>query len=270
MAKAKGLKKSKAPAHAELQSVVIDNPFFQRGYTESPSNPTKIRAAVNIRESGIEYLYARKFIDEAQKRAADKFRGLWEAMGGSGAGAIDYSREKVDGGRTPDPISAAQVNAGRELALVKQHLGDYGYRLIGYIAGEGYTPKELCTTAWQRKVMSAMMRTFLDQLAEFWKFKSRDRSYQVVRVGMPDQARKAGIPEFVVQPSSATAEDVMASIKSVRKDWQEFSVSIVGPNRNMPVQEANDLALKLAEQHRTTAMPFSRAKVIEDELLLWG
>lgn len=262
-------KQPRVRPHLELQSAVVDNPFFQREHAESRSNPSKIAAVVNVRESGIEYLYARKFIDEAQKRAADKFRDLWETMGGSGAGAIDYEKEKVDGGAAQDPISASQVNAGRELNRARNFLGEYGYRLVGKVAGEGYSPKEISNSDWERKVTSAMLRTFLDQLAEFWKFKSSAQGYQVFRVRMPANARKDGVPEFIVRPSSASTQDVMEEIRSARSDWSEFSMATVGPDRNMPLQEANDLALSLADRHRTTAMPFTRTKGAKDELATW-
>ncbi|MDV4155250.1 hypothetical protein [Rhizobium brockwellii] len=43
-------------------------------------------------------LAAKKQINEAQLAAAKRFRALYEAMGGAGAGSFDYSREPVDGG----------------------------------------------------------------------------------------------------------------------------------------------------------------------------
>ncbi|WP_312038604.1 hypothetical protein [Rhizobium croatiense] len=68
--------------------------------------------------------------------AATRFRALWEAMGGKGAGVIDYSKEHVDGGKGRDPITERQANAGKELAKCRELLGVRLYGLVSAVCGD--------------------------------------------------------------------------------------------------------------------------------------
>lgn len=157
----------------------VPNPLHSRDHATDRTNPLKIMAAVNMRESAITMLAAKGAINEAQERAAERFRLLWERMGGAGAGAIDYSRERVDGGQIAQSISASQMQAGRDLnaamtALRLQH-GEYACRLVGYICGEGYSIHDLTETRRQRDTMTDNLRGYLDVLAELWNMKARRR-----------------------------------------------------------------------------------------------
>lgn len=157
--------------------VEMDNPFFQREHRESSTNPKAIPVEINIAESAIETLFARAKIDRAQKAAADRFRSIWEKMGGKGAGAIDYSAVRVDGGKNPEPISVKQLEAGRELEFIRTKLvlahGVYAYRLVTYICGQGHNIHDLTETRRQRDTMTDNLRMYLDLMAEEWGFKKR-------------------------------------------------------------------------------------------------
>ncbi|TJW40943.1 MAG: hypothetical protein E5W83_27170, partial [Mesorhizobium sp.] len=104
-----------SPSQTKLRPVTIDNPYFACGHPTSASNPEKIPAAVNVRESAITTLAVRGVLDAAQIKAATRFRALWEALGGKGASGFDPGRIVVDGGKMPDGISQRQINAGQEL-----------------------------------------------------------------------------------------------------------------------------------------------------------
>jgi hypothetical protein len=165
--------------HMELASVSIDNPHYSRAHSGEKWNPPKSAALVNIRESAVSLLAAKGVLNAAQVAAADRFRSLWEALGGSGAGALDYTKEPVDGGGVSEPITVRQLEAGRQLkaastALKTPH-GEYAYRLVGYIAGEGRSIHELTETRRQRDTMTDNLRTYLDVLAVLWGF-STDRN----------------------------------------------------------------------------------------------
>ena len=73
-----------------------------------------------------------------------------------------------------EPISIRQLEAGRALKSAKSELvsiyGEYGYRLVGYIAGEGRSIHELTETRRQRDTMTDNLRAYLDVLARLWKF----------------------------------------------------------------------------------------------------
>lgn len=163
--------------HIEIGVAEIENPNWSRDHAGDRTNVRYVQQPINIRESAITTLAAKKVIDKGQAAAADRFRAAWERMGGAGAGALDYSKEPVDGGGIAEPITVRQLEAGRELkaardALVKAH-GEYAYRLVGYIAGEGRSIHELTDTRRQRDTMTDMLRIYLDVLAVLWKFSGR-------------------------------------------------------------------------------------------------
>jgi hypothetical protein len=177
MAKAR-TKAMDARPHIEIVTRKEDNPLFSYDHdADKLGNFRKIDVAINIRESSIETMFARGYINRAQREAADEFRRLFEMMGGSGARAIDWRREAVDGGRFPDPIGESAIDAGKKLAaahdvLTKVH-GLYGWRLIGYICGEGRSVSELTATRRQRDTMMDNMRTYLNCLVDHWGFGTR-------------------------------------------------------------------------------------------------
>jgi hypothetical protein len=161
----------------EYQVRDVDNPYYAPEHPVSKSNPRKISATINVRESTVEALYARGLIDDAQRRAADRFRALWEDLGGSGAGAMDYAREVVDGGKGRDPITDRQLSAGMDMkrasdALKAAH-GEYAVRLVGYICGNGHSINALAETRRQRSTMTDNLRSYLDALAVHWNYSTR-------------------------------------------------------------------------------------------------
>lgn len=165
--------------HMELAAVTVDNPHYSRAHSGEKWNPPKSAAVMNIRESAISLLAAKGVINAAQVAAADRFRGLWETLGGSGAGALDYTKEPVDGGGVSEPITVKQLEAGRQLKAASKELkelhGEYAYRLVGYIAGEGRSIHEMTETRRQRDTMTDNLRTYLDILAALWGY-STDRN----------------------------------------------------------------------------------------------
>lgn len=164
---------------SDIEVVSLDNPYFSRDHIASAGNPAKITVARNRRESGISELAAKGALNASQVAAADKFRLLFEAMGGAGARAIDPAKEAVDGGKIPDPISARAFQAGVELKRAAQHLqtshGLYGYKLVCYVAGEGRTIREMTETRRQRDTMTDGLRMCLDALAVLWGFAAQQR-----------------------------------------------------------------------------------------------
>lgn len=160
--------------HIEIGSSSVHNPNWSRDHHGDRTNPRYIDVKMNIRESAITTLAAKGAIDAAQAAAADRFRAIWEQMGGAGAGALDYSKEVVDGGGVSEPITIRQLEAGRALkearGVLKAAHGEYAYRLVTYIAGEGRSVHELTETRRQRDTMTDNLRSYLDVLAVLWKF----------------------------------------------------------------------------------------------------
>lgn len=159
--------------HPHAEMVVKDdipNPLYNPRYEGYAGNPKHITAAMNVRESAIVTLRHRGHITEAQELAANRFRSLWEALGGSGAGSFDYSREPVDGGGSRDPLTERQVNAGIELARCQSILGVRAYAIMSKVAGEGYAIGDLAASQRERKTASDYLKDGLDELAVHWGY----------------------------------------------------------------------------------------------------
>lgn len=155
----------------------VENPNWSRAYDGDRTNPRFVTVPFNHRESAISLLAAKGAIDPAQMAAADRFRAIWEALGGAGAGALDYSREPVDGGGASEPITERQLTAGKELKRAAEALrtshGEYAYRLVTYVAGEGRSIHELTETRRQRDTMTDNLRAYLDVLSDIWGFANK-------------------------------------------------------------------------------------------------
>lgn len=167
-------RKNRPAAERPTATKTVQNPLWSRDHHGERSNPRFVQVAINPRESGIVTLAARGLLDQAQEAAADRFRALWETLGGAGAKAIDYSREAVDGGAAADPISLRQVAAGRSMAKAMQALkdqhGDYGCRIVVHIAGQGHSVHDLAETRRQRDTLTDNLRSCLDLLARHWGY----------------------------------------------------------------------------------------------------
>lgn len=157
----------------KLRPVLVENPYFSRAHPAHATNPRDVVAMINVRESAITTMAARGGLDAAQVAAATRFRALWESMGGKGAGAIDYGREQVDGGKGRDPITEREVNAGKELARCRALLGVRLYGLVSAVAGEGFALTEIFEGKRERLTAADMLRMALDDLAAMWKLIAR-------------------------------------------------------------------------------------------------
>lgn len=153
----------------------IKNPYFAPEHKITNDNPVEIDGNINIRESAVETLFARGVLDRAQKRAADKFRAFFEAMGGAGASAMDYSKDVVDGGPIAEPLSARMVNAGLELDRCRILLGLRIYDLVRKVCGEGRALLEISTGQRERLTAADNLRHALDDLAEMWNMRTNRR-----------------------------------------------------------------------------------------------
>ncbi|NEJ10329.1 hypothetical protein GR238_33720 [Rhizobium leguminosarum] len=157
----------------KVEKVTIDNPFYSKAHQGVGANPVKIQVQMNIRESAIVTLAARKQINEAQLAAATRFRALYEAMGGAGAGSFDYSREPVDGGGLREPLSEQQIRAGQELKRCREILGFKAYDIMSKVAGQGYAIDELAKSHRERTTLADYLKDGLDEMARNWGYENR-------------------------------------------------------------------------------------------------
>lgn len=176
MKKIKRKAKTITPANnprQELHLQEIDNPLYNRAHHGDNTNPRKVGAMVNVRESSIEYLYSRSMIDDCQRMAGGKFRMYWEAAGGKGAKAIDYGKEHVDGGSAVTPISDMMATAGQELKMCRNILGLRGFDLMEKVAGQGLMIADLSKARSERDAFMFMLKDGLDLLAHAWGYRTK-------------------------------------------------------------------------------------------------
>jgi hypothetical protein len=108
----------------------VDDPY------EAGAKITVMRSTRNDPLAG---MHARKTIDEAQYWGGRAFQKDFEAAE-RGPRAIDPSKEFVDGGLLPEPITEAQQEAAIRLAGVYRELGQIASTLLHdvLIHGHGY------------------------------------------------------------------------------------------------------------------------------------
>lgn len=170
--------KRDTPAHVNFVMMDVDNPSYSHDHKESQTNPRKVPAAFNLNDTYAGFLFARKAIDEADWRAVLHITRAYEAMGGAGAGAIDYSAEKVDGGQIAKTITEGHLNGSYVLREAQQALGPQGYDITLKFTVQGMRPKDIATSEKRRKYYTERYKECLDTLATLWGWKKRPiRSY---------------------------------------------------------------------------------------------
>lgn len=181
MAKA-GRKRKQQPQHipqelghrkATVIAVDIDNPYFNAAQEGEAGNVKQIRAAVNMMESPAAHWLHKGLIDVAEYRAATHFRALFERAGGTGAKAMDFTREKVDGGGFTTPISDSRIDATNKLAELHGVIGRDGVGLVTTICGQCTPMNEAYPVKRDRDKAGHICRAMLTRLAEYWGWKTR-------------------------------------------------------------------------------------------------
>ncbi len=159
-------------AGPKVNLATVPNPDWRPDRDGEKAFPRDIVAAVNLRESAIETLFARKFLSRSQKQAADRFRELWESAGGKSS-SLDYTQDRVDGGRG-DPVTS-KLMALQELKRARQYLGMRGYGIVEAICGEGRALTEIAPHKRERLTMADNLRADLDDLGGMWGYQTKQR-----------------------------------------------------------------------------------------------
>lgn len=138
----------------------------------------RITVAKNVACHPAELMYARGYLDEAQRTAAMRVRSLYERAEIGGSAAIDYSRVRVDGGQLGDPLAEAVYSARRALVGVRKAVGEGGYAILMPIMAEGHPIDQVARErpALSRGLkgkraegyLSGRVREALDDLVQFW------------------------------------------------------------------------------------------------------
>lgn len=158
---------------ADVRMVEVPNPHFSRAHGETPGNPKNIWASMNLRESPIAMMAAKGHLEKHQIEAAVKFRRLWEALGGAGAGSFDYAREPVDGGGVRESITDRQLDAGFEIDKARKHIGLRSFGIVEKVAGEGVPIARLGSTHREKTTLADYLKNALDDLADLWGLRTK-------------------------------------------------------------------------------------------------
>ena len=175
MAKRKSHKPVEPLGHSKAKIIYteIEDPGYQRQHHGAKGNDKMHRVAINMHESPAAYWFYNGKIDAAQYRAAVDFRRWYEAVGGAGAGAIDYSQTKVDGGGKADTFSERREKAGRALKNVHRLLGVEGYEAVETICGQCRTLTDAYPRQYERRQKTEQCKLMLTYLAEYLDYKGR-------------------------------------------------------------------------------------------------
>ena len=153
---------------AQLAPQEVDDPF-------EPG--AKIIVMRSIRNDPLAALHARNQIDDAQYHGGRAFQRDFETAE-RGPCAIDPSKEAVDGGRVPEPITDDQRMAVERLGRADRELGQHGAAIARAILIHGMTIAQLgasrgTTTEPELKYLGARFRECLDCLAEVYGFSQK-------------------------------------------------------------------------------------------------
>jgi hypothetical protein len=160
----------------------VPNPNYPRHLIEvdDPYEAgAKIVAERNIKNDPLGNLHARHQIDEAQYHAGRAFQYDFETAE-RGPQAIDPSKEAVDGGRMPEPITEAMRKAVARLNRVHGIMGQSGASiahdvLIARMSLDKVAAKREMKTELEKKYLGRRLRECLDDMALVYGFASVGR-----------------------------------------------------------------------------------------------
>lgn len=162
------------------------------------AKPLQVLRATN--HSPLDYLLARGRLDapgdkpdsgQARHIAGTRMQGIYERAGGRGAGAIDYSRTKVDVSMIYTGTPDKQAEALSELAAIRRQIGAQDYAMLHAVCCE-----QVPFLRWvDRNWPDAGRRTRLDAYARLRDALDGLIGYFGVAVGRPSRIRAEALPE---------------------------------------------------------------------------
>jgi hypothetical protein len=93
----------------------------------------------NLRDDPLGERHARGTIDEAQYLAGRDYQRDFEQAGGGSVRAIDFTREAVDGGQAPEPLSLGRMRATGRLGDAHKALGLDGSAIAQDVLVSGFS-----------------------------------------------------------------------------------------------------------------------------------
>jgi len=162
--------------NAQVAPIEVDDPM-ELG--------AKLIVIRSTRDDPLGDMHARDQIDEAQYHAGRAFQHDFETAE-RGPRAIDPSKEAVDGGVMPEPITEAQRRAARQLAVVYRALGQDGSAIAHEVLVHGKTRSQIAASRglvgerWE-KYYGLRFRECLDCMAGIYGFTMVGRGQGALR-----------------------------------------------------------------------------------------
>jgi hypothetical protein len=163
------------PRGAKVAVSVVDDPY---------AKGDKITVLASIRDDPLYGMLARRQIDQAQYMAGRKWQEYYENSEIGGIGAIDTTKEPVDGRRFPEMFTERHSRAIQELksaslalgkegdALIRDVLGR-GMTLAGAAAYRGYLPVPDCQ---DMRYLGRRFRECIESLAVLWGYAAKENN----------------------------------------------------------------------------------------------
>lgn len=148
-------------AAGQYAPIEVDDPY---------EHGEKLVVLRQLRNDPLARLHSHHQIDDAQYHAGRAYQRDWE-VAERGARAIDPTKEAVDGGQLPEPITDRQAKARKRLTEVHAVLGRRMTAVLQAVLIERKTMEKLTGSDSQAvlKQHGGMLRIALDELAVFYK-----------------------------------------------------------------------------------------------------
>ena len=163
---------SAAPAVAGLKLVdytEVDNPTFNENRLDDPNNPPHVTVKRAIRDDPLGSMRAHGNIDELQFMAGRHWQELYERASISRLGAMDTTKDIVDGGKPPEFASDGQHRAMALIVKARAALGTFGTQLVVLVLADGLRIDQAAaamsgTRGMNARAIGFMFKTALDAL----------------------------------------------------------------------------------------------------------
>lgn len=156
------LRATDMPAGVPTAEVEIVDPYGDAGI-----------ARVSVRDDHLALLWARKVIEPYEYEAGRRWQHAYELSQLGNLRGIDPTRERVDGGAPPEPLTARKLSALAALRSARDALGSFGDALLTEICGHGRSLAEVAAARGlrsraDREYLGRRFRECLQTLAEHW------------------------------------------------------------------------------------------------------
>lgn len=155
------------PINSRVAVAIVPDPYSTIG--------EKIQVVRSVRHDPLADMLSRGVIDQALYLAGRKWQSLHERSTIGSIGAIDPTKEAVDGGKMPEPLTDSQINAFKKLDVAKKMLGLGGSKLMISLLEDHKSMAQIgalygCDTARKMNFLSLRVRECLQDLGKLWGY----------------------------------------------------------------------------------------------------